>query len=309
MTTAGRFTIDSIKRRSASLPDRIVLYGDPGVGKTSFAARMPSPIFLLTPGDDRLKKLIEMGLCPETDHFPDCAQCWDDVKQGIDVLMMEKHDFKTLVIDTGNAIEWFAHEEICANEFDNDWGERGFSGFGRGEKIAADKLWVPLLERLDELRERRRMRIVLLCHKGIVTVRNPEGGDYDKIVPALSKRAWGYTAKWADMILYNALELQIAKDDPKSKIQKNKAKGGRVRLLHCQPTAAYDAKNVHRLPPTIRLGDNPERAYDLFRAAFPQRRPVNAPKPDEGTAATPAVALPPVDERQPGDEPEEEATP
>jgi hypothetical protein len=111
-----------------------------------------------------------------------------------------------------------------------------------------------------------------------VSVRNPEGGDYDKIGPSLSKPTWGYTAKWADMVLYGALDLQVAKDDPKSKIAKNKAKGGRVRLLHCQPTGAYEAKNVHRLPPTLRLGDDAQRAYDAFRAAFPRKETV-APSP------------------------------
>lgn len=268
--STDRFSLDKVSKRSASLPDRIVLYGPPSWGKTSFAARLPAPIFLMSPGEDRLKKLIEQGLCPETPHFPELAQSWDDVQTALQVLTAGAHDFRTLVIDTGNGVERLAQELVCEEEYGGNWGETGFARYGVGEKVAADRLWAPFLASLDRLREQRRMRIVLVCHTGIQSVKNPEGGDYDKVVPALSKRAWSYTAKWADMILYGSLELQIGKDDPKSRVARNKAKGGRVRLLHCQPTAAYESKNVHRLPATIRLGDDPHKAYEHFRAAFPQ---------------------------------------
>lgn len=289
-TTAQRFSLATVARRSASLPDRIVLYGPPSWGKTSFAARMPGAIVLMTPGEDRLKKLIEQGLCPETPHFPDLAETWGDVTEAVAVLTEQAHDYKTLVIDTGNGAERLAHELVCAEEYQGDWGEHGFARYGAGEKVAADRLWVPFLTALDRLRERRRMRVVLLCHSGVVSVKNPEAGDYDKVVPALSKRAWGYTAKWADLVLYGALEVQLAKDDPRSKLAKNKARGGRVRLLHCQPTAAYEAKNVHRLPPTIRLGDDHARAYEMFRAAFPRSAKPSGLKPATGTEPAPAAA-------------------
>lgn len=286
MSEHQRPSLASVVTRSTALPDRIALYGPPGWGKTSFAARLPKPIMLMTPGEDRLIKLIEQGLVPETPHFPDLAQSWDDVQFALRELLTQPHDYRTFILDTGRGVERFAHEVVCQDDFKGDWGEYGFQSFGKGEKIAADRLWVPFLAQLDRLRSERKMRVVLLFHAGILSVKNPEGADYDKILPDLSKRAWSYTSRWADMILCGAFDVAAQKENPRNKIERVKAKGGRARLLHTSPSAAYEAKNVHRLPPTIRLGDDPLRAYDLFRAAFPKPVPAAVP-------ADPPVEAPP----------------
>jgi hypothetical protein len=270
-TAPRRPSLACIVTSSPVSPDRIVLYAPPGWGKTSFAAYLPRPIFLMTPGEDRLKKLIEQQLVPPTAHFPDLAETWADVCGAVAELTREDHDFKTLVLDTGNGVERLAHEQVCESEFSNDWGEQGFNAFARGEKISTNKLWIPFLAQLDQLRKQRGMRIVLVCHTGTRSTKNPDGPDYDKVEPALTRLAWAATSKWADMILYGAFDIQAKKE---SKIAKAKVTGGRARLLHCSPTAAYEAKNCHRLPPIIRLGEDPSRAFDAFRAAFPKRQEV-----------------------------------
>ena len=270
-TAPRRPSLARVVTSSPVLPDRIVLYAPPGWGKTSFAAFMPKPIFLMTPGEDRLKKLIEQGLVPPTAHFPDLVDSWAGVQEAITELIRQDHDYKTFVLDTGNGVERLGHEQVCESEFGYDWGEAGFNAFGRGEKISTNKLWTPFLADLDHLRERRGMRIVLLCHTGTRSTKNPDGPDYDKVEPALTRGAWSATSKWADMILYGAFDVQAKKE---SKIARAKVTGGRVRILHASPTAAYEAKNCHRLPPTIRLGEDPARAFDAFRAAFPKRQEV-----------------------------------
>lgn len=263
-------TLASAVKQSATLPDRIILYGPPGVGKTSLAAYLPDPIFLMTPGEDRLKKLIANGLVPPTGHFPDLAENWNDVEHVASELTVSEHDYKTFVLDTTNGAERLAQEEHAREKYNGEMSGK-WSEFSRGERDTANALWPPFLALLDRLRERKRMRIVLLCHSGIVSTKNPEGADYDKIQPTLSKVAWSYTARWADMILYMTPEVKAEKDDPKSKFQKAKGKGGRVRLLHTSATASYEAKNCHGLPATIRLGDDPGRAFAAFRAAFPTK--------------------------------------
>lgn len=269
MTARTRPTLASVVSESKPLPDRIVLYGAPGWGKTSFAARMPKPIVLMTPGEDRLKKLIAEGLVPKTPHFPNVAESWQDVLDAVGELLSQPHDYLTFVLDTANGAERLGQEEVCRADFKGDWGEYGFASFGKGERITANRHWWPLLQQLDKLRERRRMRVVLCCHAGIRSTKNPDGPDYDKIEPALSKPGWGFASKWADMILYGAFETNAEKDNPRNKFEKAKGHGGRVRLLYCSPSAAFDAKNCHRLPAVIRLGDEPLRAFDSFRAAFP----------------------------------------
>ncbi|MDE2101711.1 MAG: AAA family ATPase [Patescibacteria group bacterium] len=268
--------------RSITLPDRIVLFSPAGWGKTSWAANLPEPIFLTTKGEDGLQKLISTGQLPETPHFEDPAETWNDVKIAVNELIVQDHPYKTFVLDTGNGAERLGQEEVCASEFSGDWGDNGFNAFGRGEKVTASKLWLPFLHLLDALRERRRMRIVLCCHSTVRGFRNAEGSDYDRYEPALTRQGWGLTEKWADMVLYGDYETQTKKDG--GKLSKAKATGGKVRLLHTERTATHDAKNRHGLPATIRLGDNPHRMFDAFRAAFP-KKPAPAAKPAPAEAA------------------------
>ncbi|HBI46891.1 MAG TPA: hypothetical protein DDY78_29165 [Planctomycetales bacterium] len=278
-TAPRRPSLARVVTQGKALPDRIVLYAPPGWGKTTFATGFPRPIFLMTPGEDRLVRLIEQGLVPQTAHFQDLATSFLDVRAAVRDLIDLEHDHQTLVIDAATGAERLAHEQIAIQHFSRDdgeadWGEHGFNGFGKGEKISANQLWMPFLQLLDDLRATRRMRIVLLCHSGTHSQRNPDGPDYDKVAP-LSKQAWAFTSKWADMILRGSVEVTLKKDDPKSKIAKAKAQGGNVRILHTVGAAAFDAKNCHRLPPTIRLGEDPHRAFDAFRAAFPKRQEVS----------------------------------
>src|SRR5579859_2480461 len=105
----ARPSLARVATRGQSLPDRVVIYAPPGWGKTSFAARMPGAIVLMTPGEDRLVKLIEGGLVPETSFFPDLARCWGDVTGAVEELLIQPHDYRSLVIDTGNGAERLAH--------------------------------------------------------------------------------------------------------------------------------------------------------------------------------------------------------
>ena len=225
----------------------------------------------MTPGEDRLVKLIEQGLVPPTGYFKDIARSWSEVVSVVKQLLDGQHEYETLIVDTGNGAEQLAQQDVCLDNFGGDWGEGGFNAFGRGEKITANSRWNPFLALLDQLREERRMRVVLCCHAGVRTIKNPEGADYDKIEPALTKQAWGLTAKWADMILCGTFNVKVRKE---SKIARGKAEGSGERIVHTTASAAYEAKNCHRLPPTINLGNDPLKMWDRFRAAFPQR-----PKP------------------------------
>lgn len=241
------------------LPSRVILHGVEGIGKTSFAAQSPSPIFLMARGETGLETLIDAGLLSETPSFPE-SKTWGDTLAAIDVLTRNDHPYRTLVLDTLNGFERLCHEHVCLTNYGGDWGERGFTGYMRGyETSLAD--WRELLISLDRLREERKMGIICLCHTKVAPFKNPEGPDYDRYQPDMHPKTWSLTHKWADVVMFGNFETFIDKESPKGRA---KGKGGQDRFLYTERSAAFDAKNRHGLPGQIAMKPDAAGAWAEF---------------------------------------------
>ena len=220
-------------------------------------------MFLQSRGETGLETLINAGRLPEVPHFPEC-QTWSELLSAIETLTTEDHPYKTAVIDTLNGSERLCHEHVCQTNFGGDWGERGFAGYMRGYEIAlAD--WRDLLNRLDTLREQRKMSIVCLCHTKVKTFKNPEGSDYDRYQPDMHEKTWSLSHKWADAVLFLNYETFV---DSKDANKKGKATSSQTRLMYTERHAAYDAKNRLGLPLEIDMGDSGAAAWNNFKAAL-----------------------------------------
>ena len=93
---------DIISGQSFS-PPVVLLYGPPGVGKTTFAGNAPAPIFIQTEDGAGV-----VG----ADRFP-LAESYDAVEQQLGTLVKEDHDFKTLVIDSLDWLESLVWAKVC----------------------------------------------------------------------------------------------------------------------------------------------------------------------------------------------------
>ena len=258
--------LKQVQTKGRGLPSRLVLHGVEGVGKSSFGAFAPSPIFIMGRGETGLETLIDSGQLPEIPHLPE-LQSWPDVLAAINEILTADHKYRTLVIDTLNSLERLCHEEVCRREFANDWGEKGFVGWQRGFEISlAD--WRVFLALLDRVREERQMAIIALCHTKVGNFTNPEGPDFDRYMPDLHKKTWGLTHKWADLVLFANFETQV--QDEKKK--KSKGVGGQDRIIYTERHAAWDAKNRHGLPPEISMGNSGKEAWNNFLQAMQDSR-------------------------------------
>jgi AAA domain len=119
-----------VTNTAPNLPSPVVLYAAEKWGKSSFAAYAPRPIFLMTAGETGLLSLIEARKVPAVDHFPDDFQSWQGLVHAVRALRDEKHDFQTLVLDTGNGAENLASDAVCFDKFGGDWSN--FNAYGRG---------------------------------------------------------------------------------------------------------------------------------------------------------------------------------
>jgi hypothetical protein len=263
-------TLGEITGKGSGLPNRYLVHGCEGCGKTSFAAYTPRPIFIQTKGETGLDTLIDSGQLPETPHFPEIMS-FGVAFQAIEWLIEQPHEYGTLVIDTLNGLERLCHEEVCRRDFNGDMTDRGFMGYMRGYEVSLVD-WRNLLSALDMLREKRRMAIVCLCHTKVKPFRNPVGADYDRYAPDMHDKTWGLSHKWADAVLFIQYETFNTEKDSK---KKGKAVGGQTRIMCTEHHAAYDAKNRMGLPGEIEMGNSASEAWGNFKTALVAAKQTN----------------------------------
>jgi len=255
-----KWSMTDVTTKGNKLPNRYGLHAVEGFGKSSLSAYFPNPIFIQSRGETGLETLIDSGRLPDTAHLPEIKQ-WLDLHSALVMLTEQDHPYKTLVIDTVNGLERLAHEYICERDFKSDWGETGFFSYGKGPKAALTE-WRMFLQDLDNLRERKAMILVLLFHTKPAKFKNPEGRDYDRYQPDMHEEAWALTHRWLDVVLFGNFVAATA-DDKQTK--KAKGIGGTSRVIYCQRTAAWDAKNRIGLPESIDLTSEPPATdFKLF---------------------------------------------
>lgn len=278
VTTKGRTMATKTKRNFLAeittepkdLKQRMVFYGPPGTGKTSLAANFRKPVFMTDDNEDGVETLKSSGLIPpEVAVFPAAAK-WEDVNEQLAALYDGEHGYETLVIDSITGVGRINDADVCDKQFNGDWSKKGFGDYGAGHTAAASQ-WVEFLCRLDKIRKKRNMTIVLLGHSRIKPFKNPFGADYDTYDVALGNKTWEATLRWADLALF----LNYYTITTKEQGEKAKAKGGRQRIMYTENGAGYVAKNRHNLPAEIDMGSSGQEAYSNLVDAIKAARKTN----------------------------------
>lgn len=223
------------------MPDRIVLLGVEGVGKSTWAQHAPSPVFIAP--EDGVRHLdVASFRNPAPETYAEVLAC-------IASLRDEPHDYRTLVIDTLDWLEPMLQAHVCC---EMRWPNIEAPGYGKGYVAAAEE-WRSLLATVDALRNARDMEVILVAHVGIKMFSNPSGPDYSRYEPLLHKHAGALVKQWADAVFF-ATFVEYAEDI------KGKMKGVSTgaRIMHTERSASWDAKNRMSLPPELPLD------YDEF---------------------------------------------
>lgn len=236
--TRGRMALDAVQVGKIVQPDRLVVYGQEGVGKSSLAAGADGAIFL--PTEDGTAHL-------DVARFP-APESFADVLDAVRVLTNDEHAYRTFVLDTVDGLEPIIFRDICSASGKKSIEDVG-GGFGKGYTAALDS-WRLLLAELDRLRRARSMRIVLLAHSHIKTFKNPEGDSFDRYIGKLNEKAWGLLKEWADHVFFARFQT-YAVEGEKDKRVRGVSDGARV--ICTTRTAAYDAKNRADLPAELPL--------------------------------------------------------
>jgi hypothetical protein len=247
------FDLASIKKGRDLKPPRIVVAGVEGIGKSTFAAAAPNPIFIQT--EDGLGSL-------DVARFP-MVERIQDVRDALATLYTAAHDFQTVVLDSADHLELIVAREIEKTHDAKDL------AYGKGALRQAE-IWQELLAGFNALRNERGMVVIILAHVQIKRFDSPETEPYDRYMLKLQERSSAYLREWADAVLFANYRTVIKKADVG--FNKEVARGITTgeRLLFTTEKPAYQAKNRYALPDSLPLSWPSLQAAIAQSAAEPE---------------------------------------
>lgn len=227
--------LDRIRTGRLNLPVRLVVHGPGGIGKSTFAAGAPAPVFL---DIERRSNCLDVARF-EPDSWVECCNFLAEVRTS--------GKFKTVVIDTLDHLELALWAHLCA-QYKCTSIEAVAGGYGKGYKLALDE-WRRFMGYVEGLRAAG-VGCVLLAHSQIRTFKNPAGEDYDMWSMKLHEKASALIREKADAVGFASW------DDVGRKAQgANKAKvvSSGDRELHFGHNPAFESKAGFDLPSSMDL--------------------------------------------------------
>ena len=260
-TTTKSTTPLAIRRGRITRPQKAVIYGPEGVGKTTLASQTPDPVFIDTEGGTHHLDVARF----------DANATWEEITAAIAQLAKADHSFKTLVIDTADWLEKRLIEHLCRKANKESIEE---FGYGKGWVVLAEE-FARFLGSLDALLARG-MHVVFLAHATVRKFEAPDqAGSYDRFELKLSKQVAPLLKEWADVLLFATYVTRTVEKDS----GKLRGVGGKERVLFANHSAAFDAKNRHGLPD--KLSFTVESLTPVFGAAAVSGGTVAAKPKDE----------------------------
>lgn len=179
-------------------PQKVVLYGTEGIGKTSLAAQTPGPLFIDTEGGTAHLNVRRLQK-PET---------WDELISLIKEVAATPDVCKTLVLDTADWAEQMAIEYIC-QKFKQP-GLESF-GYGKGYTYLSEE-FSRLLAACDEVIASGK-NVVITAHARQRRVELPdETGGFDVWGLKLSKQSAPLLKEWPDDLLFLNYKTLVISD-------------------------------------------------------------------------------------------------
>ena len=249
-------SLADIQKGSQIKPVKFILYGPSGIGKTSLAAQMENPVLIQT--EDGMA-----GIDNDDNiwSFPVC-KTYDEFMSRLTAIRDEEHDRKSLIIDSLDWLETLVFQKVC------DIGGKGHVedfGYGKGYALAGDQM-TEILEVLNDIRDKRKMRVCMICHVELKRIEIPDMNPHDKYKLKLHKRVAAKVSEFADAIFfYNYKYGQVKKQADKGQMV-TKTTMSQDRYIFTRETSAHVGKNRYNLPDEIKL--ERETGWKILSAAM-----------------------------------------
>jgi len=138
------------------------VYSPPGLGKTTLGNQFPNPVFLDTERGTLGIECYRMEI-----------GTWGEFKGALDALATEPHDFRTVIVDTANALFDMLVKDVCAEYGVEDPGD---VAHGRAWGKISSR-WKDAISRLRALRRKDGTKVMplLMLHEKRTEIRERKG--------------------------------------------------------------------------------------------------------------------------------------
>jgi hypothetical protein len=247
-------------KKDAVFPPIIVIHGQPGVGKTTFACDAENPIVILT--ERGLGKISVAAIPTDENGKPRVATSFKEVPECFAALGENDHDYKTVVIDSLDALEPLVWAATCKR--------LGCSsiespGWGKGYREATNVEWKQFFDCVSAMGDEKNMTVIMIAHSTFTPINDPERPSYDTVTLNLHKYIAPVIVEKADVVGYAAQKVYTKVDDTSKKDEKRcRAVGAIERELRVSISPAFTAKTRYPEMPTVLPLD-----YDEFKKYLP----------------------------------------
>jgi hypothetical protein len=221
---------------------KIVEYGPLGIGKTWLATQFPDPVIIDTE-DGSLQYTVKRVRTFDSESFHNAIRA---------VTKAQKLEFLTLVIDTVDMAEKFLRDRILRIHHMDSLES---VPYGRGWHYLRES-FEQFLSELDKVVSRG-VHVLVVGHSTVKRYQPPMAESaFDRFQLKLYETNCNRLMEWADAVLFLNWDTRVAE----SRNGKPRGVGGRVRVIHTQHSAGWDAK--------VRV-DLPEKLPCEFDALLP----------------------------------------
>lgn len=147
---------------------KMLLYGEPGVGKSVFALKAPKPFFVCTDGN--YEWLDEFGADPNAHKN---VSSWADIK---DVLESDFDGYETVVVDLlEDAFKWCEQEYCVRNKIEHV----SDVGYGKAYDATRNEFFIAISKLLSMDKH-----VILICHGITFTTKDRRGVEHTRYAPS-----------------------------------------------------------------------------------------------------------------------------
>ena len=181
---------DLVKKKTTVSAPAGIVYGIPGIGKTTFAASAPNCLIIDCEGG------ADNVICERTPTL----HSWPEIQDWLIAIEEGDHEYKVIAIDSLDMLLRRVEEDVTGAHADPTRSlNKSHGGYGSGKDVFKNVVYTKLLPLLDRIKNRG-IAVLLIAHMHQVDMLDSEGIGVTKIGPNLPEMFHETFVSWSGFV-------------------------------------------------------------------------------------------------------------